>query len=140
MNAHSPEVTGAFEDLMRAFDEYKATNDGRLETIERRLTPDVLVEDKLARLDETLDLARRRLDDIALKAARPALGRGERPLSGPAAEHKAAFDLYVRSGEATGLKRLEEKALSVGSAPDGGYLVPPETETEVTRRLSLAYP
>ena len=31
-------------------------------------------------------------------------------------------------GEANGLHQLEEKALSVGSGPDGGYLVPEETE------------
>ena len=48
-------------------------------------------------------------------------------------QHKAAFDAYVRHGEAHGLHVLEEKALSVGSGPDGGYLVPAETEAAVIR-------
>ena len=30
---------------------------------------------------------------------------------------------YAKSGETSGLKSLEEKALSTGSGPDGGYLV-----------------
>jgi len=55
-------------------------------------------------------------------------------------EHKAAFDLYVRAGESAGLKRLEEKALSAGSGPDGGYLVPPNVEREVLSRLSNLSP
>ena len=56
------------------------------------------------------------------------------------AEHKAAFDLYVRAGEAAGLKRLEAKALSAGLGPDGGYLVPDTIEREVLRRLSAISP
>ena len=35
---------------------------------------------------------------------------------------------YVRKGEPGPLRDLERKALSVGSDPDGGYLVPDETE------------
>ena len=45
-----------------------------------------------------------------------------------ALEHKAAFEAYVRTGESAGLRALEVKAMSVGSNPDGGYLVPPEIE------------
>ena len=55
-------------------------------------------------------------------------------------EHKAAFHAYVRTGEMTGLKRLEEKALTAGSDPDGGYLVPEETEAEIGRRLTAVSP
>jgi HK97 family phage major capsid protein len=55
-------------------------------------------------------------------------------------EHKAAFDLYVRAGEAGGLKTLEAKALSAGSGPDGGYLVPETVEREVLTRLAKLSP
>jgi HK97 family phage major capsid protein len=56
--------------------------------------------------------------------------------SASALEHKAVFEAYVRSGEATGLRALEIKALSAGSNSDGGYLVPPEVETQIGRRLT----
>ncbi len=56
------------------------------------------------------------------------------------AEHKAAFQAYMRTGEAAGLKGLEEKALSAGSGPDGGYLVPATVEREVLRRLAAVSP
>ena len=47
-------------------------------------------------------------------------------------EYKDAFSAYVKRGE--------EKALSIGSNPDGGYLVPTETETEITRLLTEISP
>ena len=55
-------------------------------------------------------------------------------------EHKSAFDSYIRCGETGGLKQLETKALSAGSGPDGGYLAPPQVESEVLRRLSALSP
>jgi predicted phage gp36 major capsid-like protein len=47
-----------------------------------------------------IDAQARRLDEITLKAARPALGSepNGRVRSG-ALEHKAAFEAYVRTGE-----------------------------------------
>jgi HK97 family phage major capsid protein len=60
-------------------------------------------------------------------------------------EYKSAFVHYMRSGETSGLKRLElksleEKALSAGSGPDGGYLVPSPAEIEILRRLAQISP
>jgi len=43
-------------------------------------------------------------------------------------------------GAAGGLASLEVKSLSVGSNPDGGYLVPLPTEREVLRRLAKLSP
>ncbi len=134
----SGEVALAFEDFSRTFEAFRAANDERLSEIETRLSADVVTEEKLARIDGALDEAKRRLDRVSLDRARPALaGDVDRPHE-PAgsAEHKAAFDTYVRAGEASGLKRLEEKALSAGSGPDGGYLVPAAVEKEVLSRLS----
>jgi HK97 family phage major capsid protein len=127
-------------EMMRAFEAFKETNDQRLALTEKRAA-DVLVEEKLARINQTIDAQARRLDDIALKGARPALGGDRHAVrSQSAIEHKAAFDAYVRSGEAAGLRALEVKALVVGSNPDGGYLVPPEVETQIGARLTAISP
>ena len=127
-------------EMMRAFEAFKETNDQRLALTEKR-AGDVLVEEKLARINQTIDAQARRLDDIALKGARPALGGDRHAVrSQSAIEHKAAFESYVRSGEAGGLRALETKALVVGSNPDGGYLVPPEVETQIGARLTAISP
>jgi HK97 family phage major capsid protein len=120
-----PQVTAAFEDLRHAFEAFRETNDQRLAEIETRAAPDVLISEKLARIEASLDEARRRMDRVALEGRRPPLSRGEGAgASGHELAHKAAFDAYVRNGETAGLAALEGKALSAGSGPDGGYLAP----------------
>ena len=121
----SADVAAAFDEFARAFEAFKDTNDARLADIETRLTADVLTDEKLVRIDAALDHAKRRLDRMSLDAQRPALGGSPQATRDPLAhEHKAAFDTYVRNDDAAGMKRLEAKALSAGSGPDGGYLVP----------------
>lgn len=127
-------VGAAFDDFMRAFEAFKETNDERLYQLERRSAADPLIEDKLSRIDRALDEHRRVVDDLALKAARPAIG-GAAPRTGASLAHKSAFDAYVRKGDVGSLREIERKALSVGSDPDGGYLVPDETERTVNRAL-----
>ena len=148
IDTHAPEtksaggeVALAFDDFARTFDAFRQANDQRLAEIETRLAPDVVTEEKLARIDAALDEAKRRLDRVQLDGRRPALGgASERANEVGRSEHKAAFDIYVRAGEAAGLKGLEAKALSAGSGPDGGYLVPETIEREVLRRLAKLSP
>jgi HK97 family phage major capsid protein len=93
------------------------------------------------RINAALDLQTKRMDDLALRQARPALeGRGKIVIDAASREHKSAFDAYVRSGEASALRQLETKAMSVGSNPDGGYLVPVELEREIGERLAAISP
>jgi HK97 family phage major capsid protein len=126
---HAGDVAGMFAEFMGAFDEFKRTNDGRLAELERRGAADALTEQKLERLNAVLDGTKTALDRMSLERARPQL-EGGRAEAGD--EYKGAFSAYVKRGE--------EKALSVGSNPDGGYLVPVETETEITRRLTEISP
>ena len=136
----SDDVASAFEDFARAFEAFKDTNDTRLSELETRLSGDVVTDEKLTRIDAALDDAKRRLDRLALDRSRPPLAGQETSRDPVQAEHKSAFHAYIRSGEASGLKRLEEKALSAGSGPDGGYLVPDTVEAEVLRRLTGVSP
>ncbi len=133
------DVAAPIEDFARAFDAFKETNDERLSALETR-SADVLVEEKLARIDRAIDEAKGRLDRLSLDARRPALGGAPDAPDPAAREHKTAFDLYVRSGEAAGLKGLEAKAMSAGSGPDGGYLAPTPVERDVLARLARISP
>jgi len=131
----------ALADMMRAFEAFKDANDERLAALERRGAVDPLTEDRLARIDAALDAQQRRLDALALKGARPALGAEPAQARSQASiEHKAAFEAYVRSGESAGLRQLEHKAMSSGSDADGGYVVPPEIETVIGQRLAAISP
>ena len=144
-----PDAIVTHGDLMRAFEAFKETNDERLAAIERK-RGDVLLDEKVARINDTLDSHKRLIDEAVLKNARPSFGRdgalardgSRRSLVRTAdqLEHKAAFDAYVRSGDAAGLRQIETKAMSAGSNPDGGYLVPEEVEHEIGQRLANTSP
>ncbi|MEP3430400.1 MAG: phage major capsid protein [Roseibium sp.] len=141
VHADGGDVARSFDEFFRTFETYRTVNDARIEEIESRGSSDVLTLDKLDRLDAALDATQRRLDDLTLKARRPRISQREpRQMTSAALEHKAAFETYLRSGREQVLRPLEVKALSAGSDPDGGYLVPDETETEIMRRLSEVSP
>lgn len=114
------------------FEEFKAKNDQRLETISAE-------KSALASQVETLNGKLSELDELKsgleseLKAAkRPGLAGGK-----ATSEHKEAFMRFIRKGDEQGLAELQQKALSVGSDADGGYAVPEEldrTLLEIARK------
>jgi HK97 family phage major capsid protein len=124
-------------EMMRAFEAFKEANDERLAAD----NGDVVLDEKLARINASIDAQGRRLDEMTLKSARPALG-GERGAQRNAAslEHKSAFEAYVRAGDAVTLRELEQKALTIGGSDGGGYLVPAEIETQIGERLTAISP
>jgi len=132
-------IADAFDGFMGAFEAFKDANDIRLDEIERKLSADVVSSEKVERINKAIDEQKRALDQVLIRKARPGLGRGEAS-SFETMEHKAAFEAYIRRGDENGLRDIESKAFSTGTASDGGYLVPNETDTEIGRRLSVVSP
>ena len=137
--ARTSDATALHADLMNAFEEFRAANDARLAELEARGAADPLLEEKLERISSALDEQGRRLDELSLKAARPPLATSDAAATAPD-ERKAAFEAYMRAGDASRLHRLEEKALSAGSDTDGGYLAHDELEGQVGRLLAEVSP
>ena len=69
------------------------------------------------------------LDRKSIQLTRPPLARGAETET----PHKKAFAAYLRSGDDGALRGLtvEEKALSTAVAADGGYLVDPQTASQI---------
>jgi HK97 family phage major capsid protein len=134
----NPEIKDAFDEFLRAFEAFKSANDERISELETR-SADVVTEEKVDRINRALDEQKRMLDELALAAARPAIA-GERKAVPAAREKKAAFERYIRKGDAGGLDALELKAMSAGSLADGGYTVPLEIEQTIDRVLAKVSP
>jgi len=129
-----------YDELRHTFEEFKSANDERMARLERG-RPDALLEQKVDRINHAIDAQHRRMDELALRQARPSLdGTRRAPRDAAGREHKSAFDAYVRSGDADGIRQIETKAMSVGSNPDGGYLVPVELEHAIGERLAAISP
>jgi HK97 family phage major capsid protein len=135
----SIDINAQYDDLMRAFEAFKETNDERLDEVERRSGADVVTIDRLQRIEDAIDGHKRALDELVLKAQRPHLA-GATGRTGHSLQHKAAFESYIRHGESRSLRGLEEKALSVGSGTDGGYTVPTEIEAGINRAVRTLSP
>ena len=131
------EVKAAVDALASAFDEFKQTNDEALMQKADAGAVDALTKAKLGRLDDEID----RLSD-GVDRLRASFNRGPRATTGAAShddgvggEHKAAMRGYLRKGDESGLARIEQKALSVGTDPEGGYLVTPEMSATIVQTV-----
>ena len=135
-----PDIKSAFDEFLSLFEDFKRSNDERLAQLEKR-GADTVTDDKVDRINRALDEQKKALDELTLAASRPSIGGEFRPAPDRATrERKQAFDRYVRKGDAAGFDALELKALSAGSNPDGGYVVPLEIEQTIDRVLAKASP
>jgi HK97 family phage major capsid protein len=140
----SPETRAAMHEVMAAFEAFKGANDARLDELEKKASVDTLLEEKVARIDAAVGSAQARLDRALSETRRPQLGDGVAPSGGFAAtspmkgeEMKSAFAAYMSGGSTVG---LELKAGLSSGPSSGGYVVPPETERAIERRLMAGSP
>ena len=129
--AAQPAARAAMHEVMAAFEAFKAANDERLVQLEAKRA-DPLLEEKVSRIDAALQSAQGRLERLSSEGRRPALGEGRIIVPD---EQKAAFYGYMKTGT---VPALEAKSLSEGGT--GGYVVPPETERAIERRLAMTSP
>lgn len=149
------EAKKAVEALNAGFAEFKATND------ENQKARDIVLEEKLAKITADLDAAQKVADDAVLAVKRasrviPDGNGGEVDLDAKALKwakrnaraqgtnvheygaedlkaYKSAFDAYLRKDDRI-LDAVQTKALSVGSDPDGGYVVHPDMSGRIVTK------
>lgn len=120
--------------LQRQFEAFKAAQDERLSALASG-RDDVVIADKVDRIDRALGETKAAIDRLAMAHRRPSL------TADPAVnEHKSAWGAYLRRGEESAMAKLETKALSVGSGADGGYLAPADLDRLIESRLRQVSP
>lgn len=143
------EVKKAIDGFMRTFEEFKSKNDRELDELKKSLKPgtapgaDVVTVEQVKKLNDQLDVQQKLIDDLRLAERRPQIEGPDgqkRNLTQAEIDHKSALMKYMRKGDDNGLRDLEAKALSVGTDPDGGYMVHSEMEATVDRILSQVSP
>lgn len=162
MSDELKQAADAVQSLNKAFEEFKSVNDQRLAEIESKGSADALLEEKMARIEVDLTKAQEVADAAALAAKRQsrvvtnqngeevdldakalkwakgiARTRGTDVTEFGAKEldaYKAALDHYIRKDD-RGLTADEVKALSVGTDPDGGYVVHPDMSGRIVQKI-----
>ncbi|MCE2926450.1 MAG: phage major capsid protein [Rickettsiales bacterium] len=128
------EITDRVSALGNAWEQFKSVNDARLKEIERKGHSDPLYAEHLSNINVAMDNYKKRLDQIETAYNRPALdvaSDGYKSHNNEGGEYGKAFRNYLRKGLDAGLEALQTKALSVGSDPDGGYLVTPTMSSKI---------
>lgn len=124
------DVQEVAEALGKKFDEFKSTNDKRVEALESekgKLAGQVeTLNGKLSELDELKSALEKELADVKRPGA-----SGSKSVS----EHKNAFMQFVRKGKDDGLAELQQKALQTTVEADGGYAVPEELDRSIIELL-----
>jgi HK97 family phage major capsid protein len=132
------EITDRVASLGHAWEQFKNVNDARLRDIERKGNADPLYSEHLNTISAALDNYKSRLDQIETAYNRPILGDendGHKNAHPARNEYGKAFRNYLRKGMDAGLEALQTKALSVGSDPDGGYLVTPTMSSNIVKSI-----
>ncbi|HFB54375.1 MAG TPA: phage major capsid protein [Hellea balneolensis] len=133
--ASPSDMRTAQSDLSSTFAAFKAANDERLAEIEHKQSADCLLEQKVDRLNASLDQQSRTLSRLAVNTHQPQLG--DMPVDN---EAKSAWSSYIRTGDGSALASLESKGLSSGIDAEGGYVAPAETESQIDRALAESSP
>lgn len=128
------EVKTATHALAHAFEAFKDANDERMVALEKKQTADVVLEEKVNRINADMTRIQDAISGIKTALRRPGLGRDTAVLDAGASAHKQAFLRYVTKGVEGDLRNVEMKAMSVISDPDGGYAVPSEMSERIITR------
>lgn len=123
------DIRGAMREFLGAFEQFKCANDERLATLEKKRKDDVVLRDRIDRINDAVSEQKAAVERLALKNRRPQLHGGARPEPD---ERKAAFLRYMRVGDATAVAALEAKSVNTSVDAEGGYLAPHEVERIIT--------
>lgn len=167
MSEDIKKAASAIDALHVGFEEFKKANDERLAQIEKKGSADPVTEAKLAKIEADLEKAQKIADEAVLASKRStrvvtdergevidldrkaqdwatlhARRRGAVVGTFGAADmdaYKAAFDTFLRKGEEV-MGVDERKALSVGTDPDGGYVVNPDLSGRIVLKVFESSP
>jgi HK97 family phage major capsid protein len=128
VRADASDPKAMIEQIGKAFEEFKATNDAAL----KAKAEDALVTDKLEKINSALDGYQKTIDDLNAKIAAAGINPvGDLEPTNP--EYVQAFKAHMRRGDVSA-------AMSVGTATEGGYLAPVEWDRTVTNKLKQISP
>ena len=136
------EIKDLIEEQCKAFEEFKKTNDARLDAIEKNKASSEL-EEKTERINTELGKLSEIVDNLAKKANRLGAPGPEDEYKGLLKEHKDSWLKWVRKGDDSGLESFAAKvkenkaaSINVGSPANGGYAIPIEQDREIMRPIT----
>jgi predicted phage gp36 major capsid-like protein len=122
------DVKNAFNEFMDAFANFKEANDARVAQLEKRLSVDVVLEEKVERLQkEVSELYVKQLDpEVVSETEEEQYNR----------EYTEAFEKYIRAGDERALNLAQSKKYGEHAYMEsGGYIVSDPIEFAINKKL-----
>lgn len=130
------ELVRLIDGVNRNFEELKAATEQRFSAMAKSGSVDVLVTEKIDRLNGEITKQQAAIDETTKVLAKlRAGGEGNGGLSPEASAYRGNFNAYFRRGENENEVKQFNAAATRGSNPDGGYLVTDQMETAIDRVL-----
>lgn len=124
------EITNKVYELGNAWEEFKSSNDQKLDELKKTNSFDSLHTKKLERINKELDSCKEQITNLEIAAKRPLFGGIEDKDIKSKRETKQ-FINYMRTGELN----IEQKALSTSTPPDGYALLMPEMADYIASKI-----
>lgn len=128
LRADGSDPKAVIAELKSAFEEFKRSNDEKLNS-----KADVVLDEKVARIDAAVGNFQTVVDDLNAKIAAAGVGNGVIGDLPADPEYIEAFKAHMRKGDV-------QAAMSKGTDADGGYLAPVEWDRTITGKLKQVSP
>ena len=129
------ETRTAIDDMQRQFQAFKSAHEDELTQLRTKGAVDAVTTDKLNRLNSLIDGLQDKITRQGIAAKRSGKSMESAAYDPMADEHGKAFNAFLRKGVDGELLALERKAMTVGSDPEGGYMVPADLSGRIATRL-----
>lgn len=130
-----------FEQLTKAFEDFKKANDAELAEIKAKGHADPLLTEQVKKANDEISRLEKSLRDMEAKMSRPGAPSGLSEKDALKAEHKTAFiNDFVRKGRTATLDDIQLKAMNVTTDADGGYAVPEELDRSILSLMQVMSP
>jgi len=143
------ELKEKFDELGRAFDEFKKANDARLKEVETKGAATGLTVEKVEKANADITRLEGQIETLTKALGRTGFGgqekseeTQEREFKAQARKYSDDFKSYMKSGKEISAESKEyfKKAMSVDSDADGGFLVSPEMSQEIVTKVFESSP
>ncbi len=139
-----PELKNLIEEQGKAFDAFQKSTKEKLDKIESGKSV-AQVEEKMDKILADYDKYKETVDKLhAEKQLEKSQGGVGGEMSKQDKEYQNAFNEYMRKGKNENalaeLQKNRMNAMSVGSDPDGGYLVSPTLSSRIVETIALSNP
>lgn len=134
-------------EIKKQLDEYDKTvqafmtkTDETIADLKKKGAVDPLDNETGKKMSADIATLKKSIETLRLQEARPVITAPDgtkTQLTEEQVEHKKHFERFFRKGyESEELTAIEQKTLSVGTDPDGGYTVPVQMETAIDRVIT----